>query len=527
VKQAPLTKLDLPAALAAGGLALLLYGRTVTPGLLAGDSGEFQTLAYLLGNTHPTGYPVYIALARMFGFVPLGDPAYRINLLSAVLGAVTIAGVYLCGRLLSGYRAVAFAGALALAASPTLWSQAIIAEVYTTGAALLTFILLALLWWDKSAQNWALYAAGLLGGLSLGVHMSVALLAPAVLLFMLFHWRRGWKMWVTAVMGALSGLAIVVLLFALLDWHDSPADYFNSVIEPSRSVWGLQADQIDGTLERLLFGWQGDQFQYLMFANIGQVMPQQASDYAANLGQEIAWPLLVLAVMGVLGLLWSRASTAVLLVTALIIQLVYFFNYEAWDLYVFYIPSYLLLVLLAVAGMGAVLNAGAWSLDRLFGRSVIYPVALDGLLAALVLAFAVWPVLQIRQESVRAGEIPAFDFAEYPEYDPNLELFAAATVAELPQNGIVFTDWDMMWPYYYAAFLRDERRDLSFVETLPADDQDEVADSLVEFVWVNREQHPLFFDTRSQVLEQRGDIMMSPVRVGPARFHTLTRNASE
>ena len=46
---------DLFLALACFVTSLALYIRTLTPGLLPGDSGEFQTLAYLLGHTHPTG----------------------------------------------------------------------------------------------------------------------------------------------------------------------------------------------------------------------------------------------------------------------------------------------------------------------------------------------------------------------------------------------------------------------------------------------------------------------------------------
>ncbi|HFE66146.1 MAG TPA: DUF2723 domain-containing protein, partial [Chloroflexi bacterium] len=72
--------------LLAGG-SLLLYGRTLTPGLLPGDGGEFQTLAVLLGHTHPTGYPVYLTLAKLLTFFPVGDVAYRANLFSAVMGA--------------------------------------------------------------------------------------------------------------------------------------------------------------------------------------------------------------------------------------------------------------------------------------------------------------------------------------------------------------------------------------------------------------------------------------------------------
>jgi hypothetical protein len=58
-----------------GGLALLiasaaffLYLRTLAPGLLSGDSGEFQVLTSMLGPTHTTGYPIYLLLAHPFTF---------------------------------------------------------------------------------------------------------------------------------------------------------------------------------------------------------------------------------------------------------------------------------------------------------------------------------------------------------------------------------------------------------------------------------------------------------------------------
>jgi 4-amino-4-deoxy-L-arabinose transferase-like glycosyltransferase len=517
---AAVDKWDAIIALVVGCVAAIIYGRTVIPGLLPGDGGEFQTLTYLLGNSHPTGYPVYLALARLFTLLPLGELAYRVNLFSAVMGALTVSGVYLCGKLLAGYRATAVAGALALAVSATLWSQSLIAEVYTAGAAFLVFILLALLWWDSTNSKWALFAAGLLGGLSVGVHMSVALLAPAVLLFLLLHRDRGWPMWRTAVLGAFSGLATTVLLFLLIEWNNPTASYFNSVIEPSRSAWGYDAGQMDGPWEHLLFGWQGRQFQYLMFSDINEVMPQQAGDYWDNLDNELAAPLIMMAVIGTLWLLLRRSRAAALLIVALISQLFYFFNYEIWDLYVFYIPSYLLLTLLAIAGLGALIDIAGWGLSKLTPRRSGTSAVLDVLLAVLVLAVAVWPVLKTRQEDLLRGEV-AFEFDEYPQYDPNLRLVAAATVADLPENAIVFTDWDMMWPYYYTAYLENNRTDLAFLETYPADDQEQLAASLVELVRDNLGKRPMLFEDRLLQLETLENASVGPRRIGPSLFFSV------
>lgn len=99
-----LTRADAWLASLAGGVALLLYARTLAPGLLPYDSGEMQVLTYLLGNTHPTGYQVYLLLANLFARLPTGGLAYRVNLFSAVSAALTVAGVYLSGRLMGGQR---------------------------------------------------------------------------------------------------------------------------------------------------------------------------------------------------------------------------------------------------------------------------------------------------------------------------------------------------------------------------------------------------------------------------------------
>src|SRR2546430_9415680 len=73
--------------------ALALYLRTLAPSIafLFDDSLEFQLVGYRLAIAHPTGYPLYTLLLKLFSFLPLGDVAYRANLLSAVCAALTVA----------------------------------------------------------------------------------------------------------------------------------------------------------------------------------------------------------------------------------------------------------------------------------------------------------------------------------------------------------------------------------------------------------------------------------------------------
>jgi hypothetical protein len=70
--------------------AFALYVRTLTPGVLDGDSGEWQYMANILGVPHSTGYPTYILLAKLVTLVPIGNPAWRVNLFSAICATLTI-----------------------------------------------------------------------------------------------------------------------------------------------------------------------------------------------------------------------------------------------------------------------------------------------------------------------------------------------------------------------------------------------------------------------------------------------------
>jgi len=514
---------DLPAGLLAAGAALLLYLRTLAPGLLPGDSGEFQTLAYLLGDTHPTGYAVYLLLAKPFTWLPLGDVAYRVNLFSAVMAGLTIGGVYLAGKLLTGHRGPAVLGGLALAVSPTFWSQALIAEVYTPGAAFLVGVLLPLLWWERRRQPWALFAAGVAGGLSLGVHLTVPLLAPAVLLFLLLSRRRGETVWRPALLGALAGVGLALLAFLIVDLHASPANYFNSVVFPSRSAWGLEATDLDSPLERLLFGLSARQFHPFMFADPAGVMPRLARGYFGHLPGEISPLALTLAGLGALGLLVRRPRPALLLMVALATQWLYTFNYEIWDLYVFHIPGYVLLALLAGAGTGRLLDGWLALARNLRGHR-----AVGVLLVVSLLVLGVWPMLAPHWDDVLAGGPPAFGFDEYPVDDFSLELLhplATATVLDLPEGSVVFTDWAMLYPFYYAAHIEQGRTDLTFIETFPRDDVGGLAGSVIGYVAAQLPYRPVFFSERVPELRQAG-FAFSPFRAGPTRLYRVRAVAS-
>lgn len=184
--------------------SLVGYLLTLTPFICAGDSGELTTAIFNLGAAHPPGYPLYTMLGKVFTYIPVSTIAFRVNLLSAVVGALTIPLLYLfLVKIIRAEdnsasiwmdRALAAAGSLLFAFSGTMWSQAVIAEVYTLNIVFAPALLLALLVWQERvflrmregrsayAERYLLLVAFLLG-MSFTNHL---LLAGYFVVFLMF-----------------------------------------------------------------------------------------------------------------------------------------------------------------------------------------------------------------------------------------------------------------------------------------------------------------------------------------------------
>ena len=109
------------------------------------DDGLFITAAYTAGVAHPPGYPLYVLLGWLGTHLPIGSIAWRVHALSGVMGALTCLCVAWLVLRRTGCRPAAYLAAAALAVSTHFWSQAIIADVYTTNTALL-FLTVVVAW---------------------------------------------------------------------------------------------------------------------------------------------------------------------------------------------------------------------------------------------------------------------------------------------------------------------------------------------------------------------------------------------
>lgn len=162
-----------------GGL-FALYLTTLCPTVYWYDSAEYATAAAVWGIPHPPGYPVYVLLAAGFARLLPVSAALATNALSAVAGALSAAALFALVRRSGGSALAAAVGALGLGIAPVVWGNAVVAEVYTPGLALLGLVLLmampaaAAVDCTSAAAARRVCLAALVAGVGLGVHLSLA-----------------------------------------------------------------------------------------------------------------------------------------------------------------------------------------------------------------------------------------------------------------------------------------------------------------------------------------------------------------
>ena len=97
--------------MAVGACALAVYVWTLAPGVVAeADTPMFQFIGRVLGVAHNPGYPLYVLLTAPIAWLPVGSLPWRINLFSAVCGAIAVALVFLVSRRLGCRRAASARG---------------------------------------------------------------------------------------------------------------------------------------------------------------------------------------------------------------------------------------------------------------------------------------------------------------------------------------------------------------------------------------------------------------------------------
>lgn len=361
VKSNLISPLDRQIALIVAAATMGLLIRATPFDLLPGDAGEFQFAAWNFGLAHATGYPLYLIVGgvwqHLWALVGV-SPAAALNVLSVIFTGAAAGALFL---LLVGWlpgavsvrRLAAALGVAFFVANPTVRSQAIQAEVY----ALHALFLIGILWaagrvaqtadedHDAFARRLSLLA--FLFGLALTHHATTILLAPALLLY-LFMVRRDWWRNVRAWLWGAPAVLTPLLLYLYVPLRNGP----------EASPWYHQplGDGVLTLFERTPAAFVD--FVTGRSISVGfhdAVTALAGASTAALLWlRHFEWVGVVLIIVGLFVLVRLRAWPLLALTGSyFVLQLTFNLFYAIGDIFVYYIPLYLLACIwIGFAGAG-------------------------------------------------------------------------------------------------------------------------------------------------------------------------------
>ena len=481
----PPSRTDILLTFLIGLAAFGLYVRTLAPSLLWGDSAEFQTLSYTLGMTHPSGYMTQIMFGKLFTYIPVGNIAYRVNLMSAFFGALAVAETYLIVRLLGGWRVAALSASILLTLAEGFWWRALLAESYAPAAGMLATVWLLVLLWRNTGKSAFLFFAGVAGGLSLGIHSTVVMTALSVLVLMVLATRKH-EDWLSAGGGALLGAALTFVFFLYLDHNDPPSSIYNTVYRTNLSAFGLSNHEFDTPLERFLAIFPANRFWSYYFSAPSEEIGRRWIEYLSYFP---FWAM-ILAPIGAITLLKERLAEGLypLLAFLLIWGFAVTVSFSVYR--EFYVPVAVIVAVWIGIGASKLLTViERWPSQNQTILKIVQSVFMILLVflpfwharADLTLAIKNGYTLFIRRDHI------------YPIFAPDKAINdARKIIARLEKNAIVFAPWDKLYSYIYTAHIENGDTSLTFHE-IWSTEEEKLADSAIAYIDQNLDTRPIYF----------------------------------
>ena len=166
----------------ASGVPLAIFVDSISGSPASWDTAEMQSVPYILGIAHPTGFPFYILLGYLFSHaVPIGTVAFRINLLSALCVSGACLVLYKVATVLRAPRSCALIASLWFAVAGVVWGHAVRAEVHDVALLLCSLVVFWLLKWMRYGQQRDVLLAACALGSALATHPLALWLIPGAL----------------------------------------------------------------------------------------------------------------------------------------------------------------------------------------------------------------------------------------------------------------------------------------------------------------------------------------------------------
>jgi hypothetical protein len=434
-----------------GILAIFLIGVyliSMAPGLtwanLGSDGGDLITAAAIGGVAHPTGYPSYLVLVRLFQLLPVGSLAFRTSLMSALAAAAasvlvnTLVTQSLPTSKPHPYWLAGLAAGAAFGLSPLLWSQAVITEVYT----LHSFLVVLILYLSAHnlpgdfLRNHQDKLLGLIFGLAMGNHLTTILLLP-VMLFTTFHrgkthlsekhWLAGLKIDGNSLLQRViwGGIGLLVYFILPIRALSHPAVNWGNPVTLDGFLWLVSGKLYQGLLVKL---------------NLSSILERGRAVVALLLQQFGVIGLLVGLIGSVIFFKPNRLNLSMLWIV--IASASFTIVYATTDAFLYLIPGFLCFAVWIGLGLGGLMDVASRY------KNVLGPLA--GLVLIFVLLIQAWHT----RPSVDAS------------HDARAEAFGKSVISIAPAKALVFAKGDeAVFTLWYFQYAERNRPDLAIVAT--------------------------------------------------------------
>lgn len=407
------------------GIAGVFYILTILPTVGLIDSGELALACSEPGIAHPTGYPLYTIIGRLFCMISGLEAVLATNFLSVVSGAIAVFTMFLISALFLdkieprysdiGKCLIAMAIALIFGFYRTMWNVSTETEVYSLEIALdLIAFYFMLKWWFGGGSKYYL-GAGYMFGLAFGVHMMTVLFAPAVI-FILFDSSKRLNAKKLGLSAGLFILGLSVYLYLPIRASLEPLSNFG---DPSTL----------GRFWRHISGWQ---YRVWMFDRSGSALAEAVGNIFRTLVEGTYGIGLIFCALGILIAILKKSKHAIVPGLIIVSTILYSLNYSIPDISPYYLPA-------------------------LIGLLLFIPYL------AVVSRKTIFPVLLL---SLTAGIICGVNYSKSDRSDYYLPEETATNILALaPRNSVVYlNNWDWFAPAEYLQRSRGYREDILLLD---------------------------------------------------------------
>ncbi len=310
---------------------------TLLPGIgYSGDVAKFQFVGRVLGTPHISGYPTYLILNHFFTkLFPIGSLAYKANLLSAIFSIASSLFLFcILKDLFNLENGIAFTTSLTFGLTPTLWSQSIVAEVYTLHILFVTIVFYFLLKWNKTREDRDLLIACAFYAFSFGNHLTAIVLLPAIVYFV---WATDKKVFadIRKIIWVNLFIVAAALQYSYLFWrsHAPHVAYLEvATINFKILLWNVCKEQI---------------FPF----SLAQVVSVRIPMFLKLLLREYLF-LIPVSIFGMVRYKNKIVNTFLLL--CFLGNMSFAINFDSWAISAFFIPNFLIMAIYLGVGLDSI-----------------------------------------------------------------------------------------------------------------------------------------------------------------------------